>query len=148
MPPLTKYLWGGGIIYKFFTKGDKMTEEQKSKCHAIIHTHAVAAAAGNAVPVPGLGIAVDIATMTTMTLALAAVFKSDSLTEAAAKAVAIQAIKQTALKQPIKTITKEVSKLIPIPGSVIGAGIAAGFLETAGWWVADTFDEESKKKLK
>ena len=137
----------GDIIYKFFTKGDKMAEEQKSKCHAIIHTHAVAAA-GNAVPVPGLGIAVDIATMTTMTLALAAVFKSDSLTEVAAKAVAIQAIKQTVLKQPIKTITKEVSKFIPILGSVIGAGIAAGSLETAGWWVADTFDEESKKKPK
>ena len=33
-----------------------MTEEQRNKCHMIIHGHAVAAGAGNAVPVPGLAL--------------------------------------------------------------------------------------------
>lgn len=37
-----------------------MTEEQETRCHQIIHTHAVAAAAGNIVPIPGLGVAADI----------------------------------------------------------------------------------------
>ena len=63
-----------------------MTEDQESKCHYIIHSHAVAAAAGNAVPVPGLGIAADMVTMTSMTMSLCAVF-GGSLTQEAAKAI-------------------------------------------------------------
>lgn len=59
-----------------------MTDEQKKKCHAIIHSHAAAAAAGNAVPIPGVGIAADIVTMTTMTLALAKIFEADAATTA------------------------------------------------------------------
>lgn len=51
-----------------------MTSEQESKCHAIIHSHAVLAGAGNIVPIPGMGIAADITTMTTMAMSLAAVF--------------------------------------------------------------------------
>ena len=31
-----------------------MTESEKNKCHAIIHSHAAAVAGGNLVPVPGL----------------------------------------------------------------------------------------------
>ena len=51
-----------------------MTDDQKSKCHAIIHGHAAASGAGNAIPVPGVDVASDIATLTTMTMALGAVF--------------------------------------------------------------------------
>ena len=53
-----------------------MTEDQETKCHAIIHAHAhaIAAGAGNAVPVPGLGIAADMVTMTSMCMSLCAVF--------------------------------------------------------------------------
>ena len=65
-----------------------MDADKESKCHYIIHSHAVAAAAGNAVPVPGLGIAADMVTMTSMTMSLCAVF-GGSLTEEAAKALAI-----------------------------------------------------------
>lgn len=61
-----------------------MTEEEKTKCAAIIHTHAVLAAGGNAVPVPGLGVAVDTVAMTTMAMALSAVF-GGSITESVAK---------------------------------------------------------------
>ena len=59
-----------------------MTEEQRKKCHTIIHSHAAAAAAGNAVPIPGVGIATDLVTMTTMTLALSKVFEADVTTTA------------------------------------------------------------------
>ena len=83
-----------------------MTEEQNKKCHAIIHSCAVACGAGNVAPIPGLGIA-----MTTMTMSLAA------------KGIAIAAIKKTMLKQPIKTMTKELSKLVPGLGQIVAPSI-------------------------
>ena len=87
-----------------------MTPDQESKCHKIIHSHAIAAAAGNAIPVPGLGIATDMVTMTTMCTSLCAVF-GGNMTEAAAKAMAIAAIKNTMLKQPIKNNSKRIVKI-------------------------------------
>ena len=108
-----------------------MTEEQKKKCHTIIHSHAVAAAAGNAIPVPGLGLATDVGTMVTMAMALSAVFGGD-ITEN----VAVAALKRTVLKQPIKTLAKEASKLIPGLGQVVAPTISIGMLESAGWAMA------------
>ena len=113
-----------------------MTDEEKSKCKKIIHSHAIAAAAGNALPVPGLGVAVDTVTMTTMAMALAAVFGA-SITENVAQAMAINAIKQTALKQPIKSIAKEVSKFIPVLGQTVAPSISVIMLESAGWALAN-----------
>ena len=124
-----------------------MTEDQKSKCHKIIHAHAITGAAGNAIPVPGLGIATDMVTMTTMTMSLCAVF-GGNLSEEAAKALAIAAIKNTMLKQPIKTITKELSKFIPFLGQVVAPSITVVMLETAGWTLAKELDEKfSVKKI-
>ncbi|WP_427193624.1 hypothetical protein KP615_09370 [Treponema denticola] len=120
-----------------------MTEDQKAKCHAIIHTHAVAAAAGNAVPVPGLGLAVDTVTMTTMTMALSGVF-GGSIPENVAKGIAITALKRTMLKQPIKTATKELSKLIPGLGQIVAPGISVAMLEAAGWAIAKDLESKSK----
>lgn len=113
-----------------------MTEKEKSTCHKIIHTHAVAAAAGNAFPIPGLGVAVDTVTMTTMAMALSAVF-GGSITENVAQAMAINAIKQTALQQPIKSIAKEVSKFVPVLGQVVAPTISVAMLESAGWALAN-----------
>lgn len=113
-----------------------MTNEQKSKCATIIHSHAVAAAAGNAVPVPGLGFATDIVTMTTMAMMLSAVF-GGNLPENVAKSMAVAAIKRTMLKQPIKTMTKELSKLIPGLGQIVAPSISVAMLESAGWMLAN-----------
>lgn len=122
-----------------------MTENQEKKCHAIIHSHAVAAAAGNAIPVPGLGIAADMVTMTSMTMSLCAVF-GGSLTEEAAKALAIATIKNTMLKQPIKTLTKELSKFIPFLGQVVAPSISVVMLEAAGWTLAKELETKFKFK--
>lgn len=118
-----------------------MTDEENTKCHAIIHSHAVAAAAGNAVPVPGLGVAVDIATMTTMCMALSTVFGS-SIPENVAKGMAVTAIKSTMLKQPIKTIAKELSKFVPFLGSVVASSVSLAMLEAAGWVLAKELDKK------
>ena len=118
-----------------------MTPAQESKCHKIIHSHAVAAAAGNAVPVPGLGIATDMVAMTTMCTSLCAVF-GGNMTKTAAEAMAIAAIKNTMLKQPIKTMAKEFSKLIPGLGSVVAPTISVALLESAGWSLAKELDRK------
>lgn len=116
-----------------------MTEEERNKCHAIIHSSALAAAGGNAVPAPGLGFAVDITTMTTMAMSLASVFGGD-ISREAAKAMAIATLKRTMLKQPLKTIGKELAKLIPFGGQVFAAGISAAMVEAAGWSIAKQLD--------
>ena len=121
-----------------------MTDEENAKCHAIIHAHAVAAAGGNAVPVPGLGVAVDVVTMTTMCMALSAVFNS-SIPENVAKGMAISAIKSTMLKQPIKTVAKELSKFIPILGSIVAPAVSVTMLEAAGWILANELDAKRNK---
>ena len=112
-----------------------MTSDHEKKCHAIIHSHAVAAAAGNAVPVPGVGIAADLVTMTSMTMSLCAVF-GGNISEQAAKTLAIAALKNTMLKQPIKTLTKELSKLVPGLGQIVSPSIAIVMIEAAGWVLA------------
>ncbi len=121
-----------------------MTDDERTKCHAIIHSHAVAAAGGNAVPVPGLGIAVDTVTMTTMCMALSSVFNS-SIPENVAKGLAISALKRTILKQPIKTVAKELGKFIPFLGSVIAPAVSVTMLESAGWVLANELDAKRNK---
>lgn len=118
-----------------------MTSEQEQQCHVVIHTSAVLAAAGNAVPVPGLGIAADVTAMTGMAAALATVF-GGSIAAEVAKAMAIAAIRETILKQPIKVLTKELSKLVPILGQIVAPAISLGMLEAAGWALAREMDNK------
>ena len=118
-----------------------MTEEQKSKCQKIIHSHAIAGAAGNAVPIPGVGAATDMVTMATMAMALSAVF-GKSIPENVAKSMAIASIKKTMLKQPIKVLGKELSKVIPFLGSAVAPALSAGIIEAAGWALANDMDRK------
>lgn len=118
-----------------------MTQEQKNKCHRIIHTGAVAAGAGNLLPIPGSGFAADTVALTTMACGLATVFGKD-LSEAAAKALAISAIKKEIMKRPLKTIGKEIAKVIPGGGNVASAAISVAMAEAAGWSMAKDFDKE------
>ena len=113
-----------------------MTNEERNTCRNIIHSHAALAAAGNLIPVPGAGFAADTVTMTTMAMALSAVFGS-SIEKHVAEAMAIAAIKKTMLKQPIKTIAKELSKFIPILGQVVAPTVSVAMLEAAGWCLAE-----------
>lgn len=116
-----------------------MTNEQKNQCHAIIHSAAVAAGGGNALPIPALGLAADTAALVGMAIGLASVF-GQNIGEAAAKAAAVDALKKTLLKQPIKVIVKELSKIIPVFGSIFAATVSVGLVEAAGWTLASEFD--------
>ncbi len=122
-----------------------MTETQKNECHAIIHSHAAICCGGNLVPIPGVGIAADLVTMTTMACALAGVF-GGSITESAGKAIAIAAIKRTVLKQPLKTLTKEAAKIVPILGWIVSATVSVSMIEAAGWAMANELDARFGEK--
>jgi uncharacterized protein (DUF697 family) len=124
-----------------------MSEELKRKCQVVIHSHAVMAAGGNAIPVPGLGIAADIVTMTSMAMSLCGVFGGGNITEQAAKVLAISAIKNTMLKQPIKTLGKELSKFIPFLGLIVAPTISVVMLESAGWILANELYDKSKMNI-
>lgn len=118
-----------------------MTPEQESKCAKIIHTAAIGAGAGNAVPVPGLGIAADTVALTGMAIGLAAVFGGE-MTHEAAKAAAISALKNVALKAPLRTIAKELSKLVPGLGQVVAPAASFGLVEAAGWALAKDLERK------
>ena len=122
-----------------------MTDEEMSKCRKIIHGHAAAAAAGNMLPAPGVGIAVDTVTMTTMAMALASVF-GGSITESVAKNLATSAIIATIKKQPLRVITKEVSKVLPFIGQLVAPTISVAMLESAGWLLAEDLAAERDNK--
>lgn len=119
-----------------------MTESQKKKCHAIIHTGALAAGAGNCFPIPGTGLAADTVALTTMACSLAAVFGRDP-SKAAAKGIALAAIKKQLLKSPIKALVKEVSKIFVWGGPAVSATISVAMVEAAGWAIADEFDRQT-----
>ena len=120
-----------------------MTKEQKKKCHKIIHAHAVAAAAGNAVSVPGLGVAADFTTMATMAMSLSAVFGGD-VKENVEKNITIATLKKTVLNKPIKTVVKEVSKLIPVAGQIVSSSFSLTMVESAGWAMAHELEKKCK----
>jgi uncharacterized protein (DUF697 family) len=121
-----------------------MTPDQEGKCHAIIHTAAVAAGAGNVVPIPGLGVAADVVAMTAMATSLATVFGS-SITQEVAKGLAVTALKDTVLKQPIKVIAKELSKLLWFLGPLVAPAISVGIIEAAGWTLANEMDRNANE---
>ena len=120
-----------------------MTADQKKKCHAIIHAHALTAGASNAVPVPGLGVAADMVAMTTMTMSLCTLFGGD-ISKEASKTLAIAAMKNAMLKQPIRILTKEISKFVPILGQLVAPTITIAIFESAGWILAEELSRNNK----
>lgn len=97
-------------------------------------------------PVPGLGIATDMVAMTTMTMSLCAVF-GGNIKEEAAKTLAIAAIKNTMLKQPMKVLAKELSKLVPGLGQIVAPSITIVMLEAAGWVLATELEQAHSDKV-
>ena len=119
----------------------EMTNDQKTKCHTIIHTFASACAGIGAAPIPGSDIAPLIATQTAMIIALGKVFDinlNSSYAESMAK---------TAIAGNIgKIIASELTKLIPGVGSATNAIVAFSITELIGWDAADEFLRQSQSE--
>lgn len=120
-----------------------MTTQQRKQCQAIIHSAACAAGAGNLAPVPGTGAAVDALAMTAMVASLATVF-GGNINQQVARGMAISALKNGLLKQPIKVLSKELAKLIPGLGQVVAPAISAALIEAAGWVIANDLAQQQR----
>lgn len=84
--------------------------------------------------------------MTPMAISLCAVFGGD-IGEETAKAMAIAAMKNTMLKQPLKTLAKELSKLVPGLGQVVAPSLLLVMLEAAGWVLAQELEANFAPRL-
>ena len=110
-----------------------MNNEEKRKCHAIIHgaaTSGAAVAAGMA-QIPGSDAPVLIGIEISMTVALGAVF-GVSLTESAAKSIVLSNLAGYAGRG----ISQALVGWIPGLGNAINAGTAFTLIETVGWAIA------------
>lgn len=117
-----------------------MTDEQRKKCHAIIHTASVAAAGvgGGMAQIPGSDNAVLTPIQLTMTISLGRVFHVE-LTDSAAKA----AISSVAASTVGRTISQFLVGWIPGFGNAINATTAASLTEAMGWALAKDFDGQA-----
>ncbi len=121
-----------------------MNSQQKSECHVIIHTAAAVSASSTLIPVPLTGFAVDAVVMVAMVMNLARVFHLDStVDEDLAKGLAIAALKKQLLKHPVKYLTREFSKTLPMAGTAISGGLSLALTEAAGWKIAEQFSRNA-----
>lgn len=119
-----------------------MTNDQKIKCNAIIHTASAAAAGVGAglAQVPGSDNALLTPIQLTMTISLGKVFDIE-LTETTAKAE----IASVAASTIGRTLTQFLVGWIPGVGNAINATTAAGLTEAMGWTLAEDFAKQYER---
>ena len=113
-----------------------MTDTQKAKCHAIIHSASASAAAVGAglAQIPCSDNAVITPIQLTMTISLGRVFGLE-LTESAARA----AVASVAAATVGRTVSQILIGWMPIAGNLVNAGTAATVTEAIGWLLAEEF---------
>lgn len=113
-----------------------MTSEQRSKCHAIIHSASASAAAvgGGLAQIPCSDNAIITPIQLAMTISLGRVFGLE-LGDSAAKA----ALASVAAATVGRAASQVLLGWIPIAGNIINAGTAASVTETIGWMLAEDF---------
>lgn len=114
----------------------RMNNQQKAKCHAIIHSASASAGAVGAglAQIPRSDNAVITPIQLVMTVSLGRVFGIE-LTDSAARA----AIASAAAATVGRTASQLLFGWIPIAGNIINAGTAATITEAIGWLLADDF---------
>ena len=120
-----------------------MTEEQKTKCHAIIHTAtaACAAVAGGLAQLPGSDTVPITAAQITMIISLGAVFDRQ-ITKTAAKGI----LEGMAASYGGRFVSQLLVGWIPFFGNAVNVSTAVAITEKMGWAVADKFDAEQKEE--
>lgn len=123
-----------------------MTKEQKTKCHAAIHTASTAAAGIGAglAQLPGADCVALIPVQTTMILALGNIFHIP-LTDSMAKSVLSETLATMGGKLAAKAAANLIVGWIPGAGNAINASVAAGITESLGWLIAKDFDREAER---
>lgn len=123
-------------------KNLKITEEQKTKCHAIIHAASTAAggvgAVGAQIPVTDNAVIVPI--QISMIIGLGKVFDLEIT-----KSIANGIIKSAAASFVGRGVSQVLFGWVPIAGNAINTATAAGLTETIGWLAVKEFSEKSYK---
>lgn len=119
-----------------------MTENQRKKCHAIIHGAAGSGAgiAAAMAQVPGSDNIPLVAIEVAMTISLGGVF-GVSLTESAAKSIVAGA----AGSLIGRGVFQFAIGWIPGLGNAVNASTAAGVIEALGWAIAKDFDNNDNR---
>lgn len=115
-----------------------MTNQQKKKCHAIIHTASASAATVGAglAQLPGSDNAIIVPIQITMIISLGSVFGKRLSKSAAAASLATATATVAG-----RAISQFFLGWIPVLGNAINATTAAGITETIGWAIASDFDK-------
>ena len=123
-------------------KNLKITEEQKTQCHAIIHAASVAAggvgAAGAQLPIADNAVIVPI--QISMIIGLGKVFDLEIT-----KSIANGIIKSAAASFVGRSVSQVLFGWVPVAGNAINTATAAGITETIGWLAVKEFSEKSYK---
>lgn len=115
-----------------------MTDDQKDKCHLIIHGAAASAAAvgGGMAQIPLADHLVITPIQIAMIIALGEVF-GQHVTDSAAKGVALG----MAAQFTGRAVSQVLFGWIPLFGNAINASTAAGLTEAVGWAVVSRLDK-------
>ena len=124
-----------------------MTEEQKTKCHWIIHSAATAAAGSAAAlaQAPGTDNAVFVGIMGAMAASLAVVFDIDienSSTSHAWDIVVMTIMAQVGGAMLSRTVSQWLVGWIPVAGNAINSASMAAMVEFVGWKIAEAYDND------
>jgi uncharacterized protein (DUF697 family) len=116
-----------------------MNEEQRIRCHAVIHSASTAAAAVGAglAQIPVADNAVIVPIQVTMVVALGNIF-NQHVTDSVANGM----ILGSAASLVGRTISQFFVCWIPVVGNAINATTAAIITEAIGWSIADKFDKD------
>lgn len=117
-----------------------MSDRQKAKCHAIIHSASLSAGAVGAglAQIPGSDNAIITPIQLVMTVSLAKVFDIEL-----ADSAAIATLASTAASTVGRTASQLILGWLPVAGNIINACTAATITETIGWLLAEDFSAQA-----
>lgn len=118
-----------------------ITQKERKKCQAIIHTTSLAAGAIGASKIPGSDIVIISAIQGAMILALGNVLNV-SVTKNSAKEMA----KTFMIGKIGKGMTGFFLQALPVLGNAVNAAVAITLTEMLGWDTVKEFDERRKEQ--